>query len=759
MAPSPSGSGTNSTGSRRTRSKPKKVNPTRPGDSSLSTASSLPDAGAVYSPSMDKKWHYPPLAPAPSGHGGQMGASSSLSHVSVGSAGLADYESTDGFLYVGDQTFFKAYPPASGHGLPTQHQTQIQAQPPTQPAYFPALPDPEFVVPAFASPGVGQPWQTNGPEANGMGFDYATTLSSFVPSGLPAGQIIPGYTDPSSCGGNINGFPSTGTTEMMLEAMALSDEHTRHLWPQSQTPTTAFQMHPVPAPTGYLPSQRHMPVTQSSIGHQESEDGSLTVSPKLLKNNPSPTPTPTPTTSTESIITAFLRDQGDAESGSIEQNQTHFVSSDRSKPRTRLPSARSQRRQLMRSVDSVFNGVEQGGKVKPEDGVTQSSIQVDAQTPTQKRARTPASPPTSGSSGGMNTRTKGSNISKRKLVHLQAKPDPKLSATAPGSTSLRSPSPTPDAVNVDRLGRRVAKQTQIQVQLIPPTPEPARKSQRLVQRGGVGDAMPASFPAPEFSMLSAGSAGDASVGTVGGRTRYGHAPPRSSSQSTSPDWSGSFASYDEESDHDSRWGKQSDYEDGGEDDDMPESRTRAGNKTKSGRATVKRSRTETASAATTSKRRFLSEGICAADEFLIARRQEGMSYREIRKAGGFTQAESTLRGRYRMLTKRPEERVRDPKWTAKDLYLLEKAVRKLARPVSKYLPNGDSNGEDENNKKVTKLADARIPWKLVAEYIIKHGGSYHFGNSTCRKKWDEVVEQQLQLGNDIDRPFFRDGGR
>ena len=33
----------------------------------------------------------------------------------------------------------------------------------------------------------------------------------------------------------------------------------------------------------------------------------------------------------------------------------------------------------------------------------------------------------------------------------------------------------------------------------------------------------------------------------------------------------------------------------------------------------------------------------------------------------------------------------------------------------------------------------KIPWKPVAEYIATNGGSYHFGYSTCRKKWDELV--------------------
>lgn len=47
---------------------------------------------------------------------------------------------------------------------------------------------------------------------------------------------------------------------------------------------------------------------------------------------------------------------------------------------------------------------------------------------------------------------------------------------------------------------------------------------------------------------------------------------------------------------------------------------------------------------------------------------------------------------------------------------------------------------------VHKMCDERaieagkIPWKRVAEYIATSGGSYHFGNATCRKKWDELVQ-------------------
>ncbi|GKT52738.1 hypothetical protein ColTof4_14237 [Colletotrichum tofieldiae] len=109
----------------------------------------------------------------------------------------------------------------------------------------------------------------------------------------------------------------------------------------------------------------------------------------------------------------------------------------------------------------------------------------------------------------------------------------------------------------------------------------------------------------------------------------------------------------------------------------------------------------------------------AKDEYLLKAKQEGLTYREIRVKGNFTEAESTLRGRYRTLTKSKEARVRKPEWTDKDIHLLQRAVRKFAK------------GNDP--------ASTKIPWKLVAEYIQRNGGSYLFGNATCRKKWDELV--------------------
>ncbi|KAI0976255.1 hypothetical protein F4678DRAFT_456578 [Xylaria arbuscula] len=113
----------------------------------------------------------------------------------------------------------------------------------------------------------------------------------------------------------------------------------------------------------------------------------------------------------------------------------------------------------------------------------------------------------------------------------------------------------------------------------------------------------------------------------------------------------------------------------------------------------------------------------AKNRFLVESKRAGMTYRDIRRKGGFTEAESTLRGRFRTLTKNKEQRVRKPEWQDKDIRLLKKAVRKLAK--------GDKNA-------------ARVPWKQVATYIYEHDGSYHFGNATCRKKWDELVEQGLE---------------
>lgn len=52
---------------------------------------------------------------------------------------------------------------------------------------------------------------------------------------------------------------------------------------------------------------------------------------------------------------------------------------------------------------------------------------------------------------------------------------------------------------------------------------------------------------------------------------------------------------------------------------------------------------------------------------LLELRSQGISYREIKQKYGFTEAESTLRGRYRTLTKSKDKRVRKPVWKDKDV--------------------------------------------------------------------------------------------
>lgn len=57
------------------------------------------------------------------------------------------------------------------------------------------------------------------------------------------------------------------------------------------------------------------------------------------------------------------------------------------------------------------------------------------------------------------------------------------------------------------------------------------------------------------------------------------------------------------------------------------------------------------------------------DRFLVESRRNQVSYKLIKTFGRFVEAESTLRGRFRTLTKRREDRVRDPKWTPIDVSL------------------------------------------------------------------------------------------
>lgn len=55
------------------------------------------------------------------------------------------------------------------------------------------------------------------------------------------------------------------------------------------------------------------------------------------------------------------------------------------------------------------------------------------------------------------------------------------------------------------------------------------------------------------------------------------------------------------------------------------------------------------------------------DVFLVQSKLAGMSYKQIKEKGQFVEAESTLRGRFRTLTKHKEHRVRKPEWQEGDV--------------------------------------------------------------------------------------------
>jgi hypothetical protein len=57
----------------------------------------------------------------------------------------------------------------------------------------------------------------------------------------------------------------------------------------------------------------------------------------------------------------------------------------------------------------------------------------------------------------------------------------------------------------------------------------------------------------------------------------------------------------------------------------------------------------------------------ADDDILLEGKRNGLTYKEIRKKMAVKCAESTLRGRYRSLTKARKDRVRKPTWTANDV--------------------------------------------------------------------------------------------
>ncbi|KXT00278.1 hypothetical protein AC578_1210 [Pseudocercospora eumusae] len=111
------------------------------------------------------------------------------------------------------------------------------------------------------------------------------------------------------------------------------------------------------------------------------------------------------------------------------------------------------------------------------------------------------------------------------------------------------------------------------------------------------------------------------------------------------------------------------------------------------------------------------------DKYLLKMRERGLSYKEIKRRGKFKEAESTLRGRIRVLTKDKSERVRRPDWTENDLQLLEQAVNHFGRF------DGTVRGRE---------AHSRVPWKKISDWMRSRGSSYTFAPATCAKKYREL---------------------
>ncbi|GAO19695.1 hypothetical protein UVI_02061560 [Ustilaginoidea virens] len=105
------------------------------------------------------------------------------------------------------------------------------------------------------------------------------------------------------------------------------------------------------------------------------------------------------------------------------------------------------------------------------------------------------------------------------------------------------------------------------------------------------------------------------------------------------------------------------------------------------------------------------------DRILLEARAQNMTYKEILDKYNFAVTESTLRGRYRAITKDSAERPRSPQWTESDVGLLLQAVPLFRR----------------------RSGRSRVYWKGVSDYISTNGGSRSFGFSTCHRKYLEVT--------------------
>ena len=132
------------------------------------------------------------------------------------------------------------------------------------------------------------------------------------------------------------------------------------------------------------------------------------------------------------------------------------------------------------------------------------------------------------------------------------------------------------------------------------------------------------------------------------------------------------------------------------------------------------------------------------DEILMRCKAEGITYKEIKKRLRTKVAESTLRGRYRALTKPRKDRVRKPVWTEKDvsfcsflsiISLTHSQINLLGDFVQRELAR--IGRRDPSLNRSARLS--KIQWLKVVEHIEKHG-SYRFGVATAKKKYLEISD-------------------
>lgn len=153
------------------------------------------------------------------------------------------------------------------------------------------------------------------------------------------------------------------------------------------------------------------------------------------------------------------------------------------------------------------------------------------------------------------------------------------------------------------------------------------------------------------------------------------------------------------------------------------------------------------------------QGRQAKDQFLLECRARGMTYKEIKESGNLTEAESTLRGRHRVLTKSKEERIRKPCWTDKDV----SSPPKPLFPAPLTITSSNLRQQIELLRTIVQARSWRknkgkkthILWGKVASDMVDAGSSYPFGSMTCSNKWSELTDNNNT--NNTNNSFLSEG--